>query len=78
MVYQIYKNVSIKGRRAVYFAHSNKLEMIWTIIPAIVLSGLIAYGSSKFLEFTIYPYKNIPKHPVTSLAISIPSITKSF
>lgn len=44
MVYQIYKNVSVKGRRAVYFAHSNKLEMIWTIIPAIVLSGLIAYG----------------------------------
>lgn len=44
LVYQIYKNVSRKGRRAVYFAHSNKLEMIWTIIPAIVLSGLIAYG----------------------------------
>jgi cytochrome c oxidase subunit 2 len=44
LVYQLYKNVSIKGRKAVYFAHSNKLEMIWTIIPAIVLSGLIAYG----------------------------------
>ncbi len=44
LVYQIYKNASTKGRRAVYFAHSNKLEMIWTVIPAIVLSGLIAYG----------------------------------
>lgn len=44
MVYQIYKNVSKKGKKAVYFAHSNKLEMVWTIIPAIVLSGLIAYG----------------------------------
>lgn len=44
MVYQIYKNASKKGKKAVYFAHSNKLEMVWTIIPAIVLSGLIAYG----------------------------------
>jgi cytochrome c oxidase subunit II len=42
--YQVYKNVFKKDRRAVYFAHSNKLEMIWTIIPAIVLTGLIAYG----------------------------------
>jgi len=54
MVYQIYKNVSIKGRRAVYFAHSNKLEMIWTIIPAIVLSGLIAYGLTVWSD-VIYP-----------------------
>ena len=54
MVYQIYKNVSVKGRRAVYFAHSNKLEMIWTIIPAIVLSGLIAYGLTVWSD-VIYP-----------------------
>lgn len=44
LVYQIYKNAGRKGKRAVYFAHSNKLELIWTIIPAIVLSGMIAYG----------------------------------
>jgi cytochrome c oxidase subunit 2 len=44
LVYQAYKNVYRKDRKAVYFAHSNKLEMIWTIIPAIVLTGLIAYG----------------------------------
>ena len=54
LVYQIYKNVSRKGRRAVYFAHSNKLEMIWTIIPAIVLSGLIAYGLTVWND-VIYP-----------------------
>jgi cytochrome c oxidase subunit 2 len=54
MVYQIYKNVSVKGKRAVYFAHSNKLEMIWTIIPAIVLSGLIAYGLTVWSD-VIYP-----------------------
>lgn len=44
LAYQLYKNVYRKNRKAVYFAHSNKLEMIWTIIPAIVLTGLIAYG----------------------------------
>jgi cytochrome c oxidase subunit II len=54
LVYQIYKNVSRKGRKAVYFAHSNKLEMIWTIIPAIVLSGMIAYGLTVWND-VIYP-----------------------
>jgi len=44
MVYQAYKNYGRKGRKATFFAHSTKLELIWTVIPAIVLSGLIAYG----------------------------------
>ena len=34
----------IKGRKAYFFADSNKLEMLWTITPAIILSGLIIYG----------------------------------
>jgi len=29
---------------ALYFADNNKLEFIWSIIPAIVLAGLILYG----------------------------------
>ena len=33
-----------KGNKATFFAHSTKLEMVWTIIPAIVLSVLIIYG----------------------------------
>jgi cytochrome c oxidase subunit 2 len=33
-----------KGNKATFFAHSTKLEMIWTIIPAIVLSVIIIYG----------------------------------
>lgn len=33
-----------KGRKAVYMEHNNKLEFIWTIVPAIVLAGLIIYG----------------------------------
>src|SRR5690606_13475291 len=32
------------GNQALYFADNNKLEMIWSIIPAITLAGLILYG----------------------------------
>ena len=33
-----------KGTRATFFADNDKLEFIWTIIPVIVLAGLIIYG----------------------------------
>ena len=44
LVYQTYKNAGAKTRKATYFAHSNKLELIWTVIPAIVLTAMIVYG----------------------------------
>ncbi|AEV32903.1 heme/copper-type cytochrome/quinol oxidase, subunit 2 [Owenweeksia hongkongensis DSM 17368] len=34
----------IKNRKAVYMEHNNKLEFIWTIVPAVVLACLIIYG----------------------------------
>ena len=33
-----------KGRKAYFFADSHKLEMWWTISPAVVLAGMIIYG----------------------------------
>ncbi len=54
MIYQTYKYAGKKANRATYFAHSNKLELIWTVIPAIVLSGLIAYGLTVWND-VIYP-----------------------
>ncbi len=33
-----------RPRRALFFADNDKLEFIWTIIPVIVLAGLIIYG----------------------------------
>lgn len=42
--YFAYKYRGKKERKALYFADSNKLEMIWSIIPAITLAGLILYG----------------------------------
>jgi cytochrome c oxidase subunit 2 len=54
LVYQAYKNAGRTGKRATYFAHSNKLELIWTVIPAVVLTGLIAYGLTVWND-VIYP-----------------------
>lgn len=42
--YFAYKYRGKKGNQALYFADNNKLEMIWSIIPAITLAGLILYG----------------------------------
>jgi cytochrome c oxidase subunit 2 len=42
----VYKYYHRKERTALFFAHSTKLEMIWTVIPTIVLTSLIVYGLS--------------------------------
>ncbi|CAM3532772.1 cytochrome c oxidase subunit II [Zobellia roscoffensis] len=39
-----YKYRGVEGKRALFFADSDRLEFIWTIIPVIVLSGLILWG----------------------------------
>jgi len=42
--YFAFKYRGRKGQRAVFYADNDKLEFIWTIIPVIVLAGLIIYG----------------------------------
>ncbi|MGB7393334.1 MAG: cytochrome c oxidase subunit II [Pricia sp.] len=39
-----YKYRGEKGKRALFYADNDRLEFIWTIIPVIVLSGLILWG----------------------------------
>ena len=39
-----FKYRGIKGRKALFYADSHKLEMWWTITPTVVLSVLIIYG----------------------------------
>lgn len=46
LFYFAFKYRGIKGRIALFYADSHKLEMIWTIIPAVVLAGLVLYGLS--------------------------------
>lgn len=42
--YFAFKYRGEKGKKAYYYADNDKLEFIWTIIPVIVLAGLILYG----------------------------------
>ena len=39
-----YKYRGINNRKAYFYTHNNKLEFIWTIIPAIIFFMLIIYG----------------------------------
>ncbi len=42
--YFAFKYSGKKTQRALFYADNDKLEFIWTIIPTIVLAGLIIYG----------------------------------
>ena len=42
--YFAYKYRGEKGKKALFYADNDRLEAIWTIIPVIVLAGLILYG----------------------------------
>jgi cytochrome c oxidase subunit 2 len=42
--YFAYKFRGEKGKKAFFYADNDRLEAIWTIIPVIVLAGLILYG----------------------------------
>ncbi|WP_296315781.1 cytochrome c oxidase subunit II [Winogradskyella sp. UBA3174] len=42
--YFAYKYRGEKGRKALFYADNNTLEFIWTVIPVIVLAGLIIWG----------------------------------
>lgn len=33
-----------KGRKAKFFAHDNRLEMLWTLVPGVTLAFIIVYG----------------------------------
>jgi cytochrome c oxidase subunit 2 len=44
LFYFAYKYYGKADRKATYFPHDNRLEMIWTVIPAIVLAVIVIYG----------------------------------
>ena len=41
-----------KNRKAYFFPHDNRLELIWTVIPAIVLAVIIIYGLRTWIDIT--------------------------
>lgn len=44
LYYFSFKYRGRKDQKALYFSDDNKLEIIWSVIPAVVLAGLILYG----------------------------------
>jgi len=44
LFYFAYKYKGNKSNTAYFFAHNNKLELIWTVVPTIVLTGVIIFG----------------------------------
>jgi len=53
-----YKYQENDNRKVFFFAHSTKLELIWTAIPAITLTALVIFGLRNWFFFTGEPPKN--------------------
>ena len=44
LFYFAWRYAQDKNRRATFFTHDNRLELIWTVIPSMVLAVIIIYG----------------------------------
>lgn len=53
-----YKYQEDENRKVFYFPHNNKLEVLWTIVPAIVLTVLVVIGLRNWFLFTGEPPKD--------------------
>ncbi|MDG2505793.1 MAG: cytochrome c oxidase subunit II transmembrane domain-containing protein [Crocinitomicaceae bacterium] len=56
-----YKYVRKPGVKATYYSHNNKLELIWTIVPAVVLAVIIILGLKSWTNLTSGPSKDSEK-----------------
>ncbi len=53
-----YKYQYSEDRKAYFYPDNHKLEIIWTIIPAIVMTGLVYYGLKEWNIITTFPAEN--------------------
>jgi cytochrome c oxidase subunit 2 len=52
-------------RKAYYFPHNNKLELIWTVVPAVALTVLVGFGLMYWFQITGEAPKNAMDVEVT-------------
>lgn len=52
LFYFAFKYRGTKDTKAAFFAHDNRLEMVWTIVPAVVLAFIIIFGLKYWNEIT--------------------------
>ena len=57
LFYFAFRYVRKPGVKATFYAHNNKLEAIWTVVPAIVLAVIIILGLQSWNELTSGPSK---------------------
>ncbi len=43
---------SDKGKKAYFYPHNNKLELVWTAVPAVVMTVLVIFGIKAWLKTT--------------------------
>ncbi len=53
-----YKYQEKEARKAFFFPHDNRLELIWTVVPAIVLTVLVGFGLYYWFQITGEAPKN--------------------
>jgi len=56
LFYFAYKYQGKKGGKALYYSDNMKLEMIWTGVPVITLTGLILFGLYTWNDITDYDF----------------------
>jgi cytochrome c oxidase subunit 2 len=52
LFYFSWKYQAKEGRKAFFFPHNNKLELIWTAVPAIFLTVLVVFGLKFWFRIT--------------------------
>lgn len=52
LFYYCFKYRHKKGHKAYFYPDNHKLELIWTVVPAVVLIGLIVYGLKLWINIT--------------------------
>ncbi len=60
-----YKYQENDKRKVFYFPHNNKLEVLWTVVPAIFLTVLVVMGLRNWFYFTGEPPKGAQEIEVT-------------
>jgi len=61
LFYFSYRYVRKPGVKATFYAHDNKLELIWTVVPAVVMAVIIVLGLRSWSELTSGPTKDSEK-----------------
>ncbi|MBL7778693.1 MAG: cytochrome c oxidase subunit II [Chitinophagales bacterium] len=64
LFYFAYRYNESFGQKALFYPHNNTLEVVWTVIPAVVLTGLIAMGMYEW-----YGIFNVEKRAKDTLVV---------